>query len=254
MDGSVMYATQDMVWTSSPTALSAHVRGLAFGGGFFVAGTQAGAASTNLYRSEDGENWIPMASGLAGTMCVASDGGLNFAAGGFFNAGQGRSWTNNISITNPVWRNITVETGTSAITGVTRGLAYGNGRLVAVGDGGNIAYSDDLGATWTAATGSKGEANYEEVVFGRNKFIAVGGGAQMAYSIDGAVWTLIPADNKGNLAGGISALTYASGYFAAADNSGRFKGLCLAAINGLLLAQTEEFFIPVEKKALNTRL
>jgi uncharacterized repeat protein (TIGR02543 family) len=222
-DGNILYATQDMVWNSSTTPLNAHVRGLAFGGGFFVAGVQAGGGHTNLHRSTDGISWIPMSSALGGTMCVASDGGNNFAAGGFFNAGQGRAWATNITPAAPIWRQITVETGEGAITGVTRGLAYGNGRLVAVGDGGNIAYSDDLGATWTAATGSKGTNSYEEVVFGRNKFVAVGGGGQMAYSFDGAEWTLISEENKGNLAGPISALTYARGYFAAADNSGRIS-------------------------------
>jgi len=53
------------------------------------------------------------------------------------------------------------------------GLAYGKGRLVALGDDGRVVISDDRGATFYRANGSSGVEAYE-LHFRRDRFIAVG--------------------------------------------------------------------------------
>jgi hypothetical protein len=53
------------------------------------------------------------------------------------------------------------------------GLAYGNGRVVALGIGGRVLVSDDRGVTFTSADGSSGIESYE-ALFRRNRFLAVG--------------------------------------------------------------------------------
>jgi len=91
--------------------------------------------------------------------------------------------------------NITVSGGVSAIYGV----AYGNGRFVAVGgplgSEKQIAYSDD-GVTWTASTDHPfGNGMINAVAFGNGKFVAVGSGinnkSMTAYSTDGVNWTAV---------------------------------------------------------------
>jgi hypothetical protein len=216
--GKIIYATEDMVWTVLPTALNADIRGIAFGSGFFVAGTNGAAAANNLHRSADGLSWTAMSGGIGGILGVSPVGERGFAAGGQANGGQNRTFSLNITPSTPMWSISQVETGEGALTGVVRGLAYGNGKVVAVGDGGNIAYSSDNGMTWTAAVSGVTQG-IQEVAFGRGKFVAVGGGSTMIYSTDGAAWA--PITEKGELSGSISAIAYDSGYFVAIDNNGK---------------------------------
>lgn len=73
-------------------------------------------------------------------------------------------------------------------------LAYGNGKLAAVGNGGKIAYSVDGGQYWTAVppgdgafrSGFSGAIN--AIAYGNNQFYAVGDGARMGWSASGASW------------------------------------------------------------------
>jgi hypothetical protein len=77
------------------------------------------------------------------------------------------------------------------------GLAYGKGRLVALGDQGDVVLSDDFGATYFAPGGTSGVESYE-LHFRRDEFIAVGTDLDPAapatralcvHSEDGSTWT-----------------------------------------------------------------
>jgi hypothetical protein len=61
-----------------------------------------------------------------------------------------------------------------------RGVTYGGGKFVAVGDSGKIAYSSD-GVNWTAGSGTSSGTLYG-VAYGGGKFVAVGASGLMAYS------------------------------------------------------------------------
>ena len=86
----------------------------------------------------------------------------------------------------------------STFTENINGIAYGNGRFVAVGVSGRMAYSLD-GVTWKAVVDSKfGAIEIYDVAYAEGKFIAVGGAGQetmmrtiKAYSNDGITWTAI---------------------------------------------------------------
>lgn len=68
-------------------------------------------------------------------------------------------------------------------------VVYGNGRYVAVGQSGYIAYSSD-GVKWT--TKQLGENFWNNVIYASGKFVAVGGysdGGYVATSTDGVTWT-----------------------------------------------------------------
>jgi len=132
---------------------------------------------------------------------------------------QGEGEYVTVTLTNPAGYTITpssrtvtinkaYSTGTwTAVSGSPFGttkinaVAYGNGRWVAVGEEGKMAYSSD-GATWTAVADSPFQ-NYtlgksttytvaiNAVAYGSNKFVAGGGRGRMAYSSDGTIWTAI---------------------------------------------------------------
>jgi hypothetical protein len=87
--------------------------------------------------------------------------------------------------------------------GIGKGIAYGQGLLVAVGTsvlGDNIGYSSDGGQTWTVAintNGLFGGGGGYGVTYNNNtgEFVAVGnslagGNANIGYSTDGDNWTL----------------------------------------------------------------
>ena len=72
-------------------------------------------------------------------------------------------------------------------------VAYNNGRFVAVGaqvQAGDIIYSDNGGATWTAATKSTSAQGVNEVHYVDNKFVALSHNAGNTWtSIDGKSWS-----------------------------------------------------------------
>ncbi|MDR1836159.1 MAG: hypothetical protein LBQ89_00705 [Treponema sp.] len=78
---------------------------------------------------------------------------------------------------------------TSTLTADINAIAYGNGKFVAVGDEGKMAYSAD-GISWTAVADSTFDGNtISAIAWGNNRFVAGGGRGRIAYSADGVSWT-----------------------------------------------------------------
>jgi len=87
----------------------------------------------------------------------------------------------------------TVVQNTTFGTSVINGIAYGNNRFIAVGDGGKMASSTD-GKTWTSVDASSvfGTSNINDIAYGNTRFFAVGDGTKSAYLVDSSsTWTLI---------------------------------------------------------------
>ena len=86
-----------------------------------------------------------------------------------------------IGIGGNIWTQAaTPSFGTTTVYGVT----YGNGKFVAVGYDGKIAYSSD-GNIWTqAATPSFGTSNIVCIVYGGGLFVAGSMGGKIGFSID----------------------------------------------------------------------
>ena len=102
--------------------------------------------------------------------------------------------------------------GTDGVTGV----CYGNGKFVAVGFNGKIAYSSD-GINWTAAS-SPVTVTLVDICYGNGRFVAVGN-QKIVYSMDAVTWTLIPDSGSDyNFAGSVC---YGNGKFVAGGNSGK---------------------------------
>ena len=75
------------------------------------------------------------------------------------------------------------------------GIAFGNGKFVAVGDKGSASYSAD-GINWFAATTPSGytSVSFRSVAFGNGRFVAIGyesGKARAITSTNGTSWTSV---------------------------------------------------------------
>ena len=94
--------------------------------------------------------------------------------------------------------------GTTAINS----LAYSDSqsRLVAVGNSGKIAYSDNNGFNWSQVASPFQQSNIYAVGYGNSKFVAGGSAGKLATSSDGITWTI---QESGFGAGAILGVTYA---------------------------------------------
>jgi hypothetical protein len=168
------------------------INGIAFGGGKFVA---VGRNRQTAAHSEDGITWLQSgnihASSVAPTaiawgnnrFVVATNNGFKYSQDG------GATWQDAAAASFP--------TDGDHISGI----AYGNGRFVAVGgdaDGHWGAHSTD-GHTWNLIESDvffRGDGDWDEltdIAFGDGVFVAVGSrdgweGSHIMYSADGITW------------------------------------------------------------------
>jgi hypothetical protein len=128
----------------------------------------------NTLRDQDGDNWRKeggdSTQGLqSGSSQDLQDGPIQFTA---------------------------VSNSTFGNQDFINGIAWGNGRFVAVGGDGwvgssHIAYSTD-GVTWTAVSNTTFGTEYiRGIAWGNGRFVAVGSKGKIAYSSDGVTWTAI---------------------------------------------------------------
>lgn len=88
-------------------------------------------------------------------------------------------------------------------------ICYGNGKYVAMANGGYTAYSSD-GVNWSSPTGLSGDWN--SLKYGNGKFVALSSYGLISTSTDGETWTT-PIDKLGNV--GWNALGYDGSIFVA---------------------------------------
>ena len=107
-----------------------------------------------------------------------------------------------------------------------KGIAYGNGRYVAIGydndDG--VIYGSIDGVNWSLlATTTYHQLT--DIIFGNNKFVAVGQGGKIVISNDGENWNL---KNDTNLESLLHSIIYANGSYVAVG----YDGLIVSSSNG----------------------
>ena len=107
----------------------------------------------------------------------------------------------------------------SLTTTLIRGICYGNGKFVAAGDGGKIAYSSN-GITWGLVSYSKFSTyNFQSVCYGNGKYVVVGSSGKIVYSSDGSNWTLVSDSKFGTSS--IYGICYGNGKFVAVGSDGK---------------------------------
>jgi hypothetical protein len=172
-----------------PTISGGYV-GLAYGGGYVVA---VGANGTNscARTANGGVSWsgVTMPTPAAGTYSAVAYGNGAFVAvctgtsqSTAYSTSAGSSWT---------------AGGVLPATANWVSVSYGNGRFVALASNGAVAYSLNLGVSWTAAPTSTGTTTsvlsssytWSRVRYGQGIFLATSTGVPAATSSDGFNWT-----------------------------------------------------------------
>jgi uncharacterized delta-60 repeat protein len=202
--GRVYSSADGITWNSTQTPAPT-LRGMTYGAGRLVAVGDAGVIVT----SSDGSNWTSAVSGTT-------------------NALTGVSFVNNLLIATGI--NGTILTSSDGVTWTPRSsngnqsnlqnAAYGAGRYVIVGQGGNtgrtLLTSTDA-ITWTSQiTGPYQGTHLFGVVSNGTTAVAVGNGGAITTSSDLAVWTARASGTSQNLAD----VAFGGGKFVAVGNGG----------------------------------
>ncbi|MDR3020536.1 MAG: leucine-rich repeat protein [Treponema sp.] len=122
------------------------------------------------------------------------------------------------------WTAVSDTTLTSGVAGI----AFGNGRFVAVSAVGRIAWSGNDGETWNAIQNTQSGFgtslnNINGIAYGNGRFIAVGQGGKMSWSENGETWTLIPGTQSGFGTDVINIIAYGGGRFFAVDGANTMR-------------------------------
>jgi len=156
---------------------------------------------------------VSLAAGLYGYASTAP-----VTVGGVYLSNQGlENYASTITsiqavIDSTTWTTRTSGFGATAIRGVT----YGDGLYVAVGETGKLTTSPD-GTTWTTRTSGFGTSNILGVTYGDELYVAVGDSGTMTTSTDGTTWT---TRASGFGTSEISGVTYGDGLYVAVGSSG----------------------------------
>ncbi|MDR1788658.1 MAG: hypothetical protein LBR16_09485 [Treponema sp.] len=224
--GKMAHSTDGIDWTAIPagtntvqSGFQSSIRAIAYGSDMFLAGGVDG----KLGRSADGISWSGWNESLfAGNSVNAVAYGMYYGNnaqekyGRFVAAGDKGTmicWVDNQDMQK-------VQDSKFGDISILA-LAFGGGRFVAGGSGGQLSYSTD-GFNWVYSQSAKdlfaGETIYA-AAYGAEKFVIAGGAGKMAYSGDGAAWTAISGSPLGSSR--VLGLAFGGGVFVAAGEGGK---------------------------------
>ena len=197
--------------TILPSPFTSEINTICYGNGIFVASGYLTVGKRGVAYSTDGLNWTPVDYNPAGSLNSIAYGNGRFVGGAYSvcYSDDGIHWSK----------------AEQSIFGSKnlRSICYGDGKFVAVGDGGVIGYSTD-GITWYSNSNTQSvfpsNINLASVCYGNGKFVAIGGNNYMGYSTDGVTWNSITQSVlPGNSS--IQDITYGNGKFVAVNLSGQ---------------------------------
>lgn len=165
-------------WTRRTSGTTVALTDVIHAAGRFVA-----CGSGMVVTSSDGANWTPTTTGLGGYFWQGlAHSGTRFLVVGYRTTGTdvgGAAYSDD----GATWTTVTIPSRTSQMTDV----AFGAGRFVVVGDGGQIFHSTD-GATWTRADSPV--TNFLRAIrFADGLFVATGDSGRILTSLDGITWS-----------------------------------------------------------------
>ena len=216
----ILTSPDGLFWKIRPSDTKVNLKGVTHGNGQFVA---VGDRLT-IVTSANGLNWDTVVGPVLnyylrdvtfGNGTFAAVGGFNFVTGSqIFKISlavvsvDGGDWA-------PFYPGIPDQ--------YLNGIAYGNGKFVAVGGEGAMTTSPD-GFTWTPGN-SGTSSTLNGATFGQNTFVVVGEGGTIFTSPDGFDWTPRASGTTANL----HRIAYEYGAFAAVGDDGTI----LVSYNGL---------------------
>ena len=191
--GNVLVTTDGAVWTFARCPTTHVLRGITFGAGAFVAVDDGGG----VFTSSDGLAWAQQSSGTTSPLFGLAYGDGKFVAVG----GQNQSLTILSSDDTTNW---SVQTLTGSTGYCLRGVAFGNGTWVAVGDPGYDrapVYVSSNALDWTDRSVTVFPyLGFKAVTYGPAGFSAVGDGYEnrppVLYSPNGIDWTQVGVSNS----------------------------------------------------------
>lgn len=223
-NGGIATSPDSITWTARTSGAGASfgLRGLAFGGGTYVAvGDNSGSGTHYICTSPDGVTWTERTTA---TVCgylrgVAYGAGLFVCVGNDGGSADGKIQTSPDGIT---WTDRTVPVGCGPLMGV----CFGNGRFVTVANNtGTISHSAD-GINWSLVTLG---GSFDAVTFANEMFMAVGDDGQTYTSANGIAWTL----RTGSLADHFFAsVTGGNGVWIAGTSTGASAGIYRSTDDG----------------------
>ena len=228
----VTWAPRAAVVPTFSDYLPVDIRGLAVGGGTYIAVTLDGIYTTTNLSGPWTRNPLVLrnatlravtftgssfiASGSFGTLLRSTDNGVTWTAGGSDSVSFGDVW---VSLASNGTRHVAVKDSLGSIATSTDGLTWRivtnfpvdlqifngvnfiNGQFIAVGSGGMIFTSAD-GLAWTQRSSNPlGLGDFNAVAAGTSGFVAVGVNGQIASSPDGQTWTKRDSGSAGVLTG-----------------------------------------------------
>jgi photosystem II stability/assembly factor-like uncharacterized protein len=165
--------------------------GVAHGDGLFI------AVGGNIMYSTDGINWTESAYVPAATMRGIGFGGVSFVLVGPSSGRTGNPII--LVTTDGESFNTGTSAVTESLNDVVYDPGDPFGRFIAVGNNGTIIYSDDVGASWVTVTSGtsshlKGIAYGDGTLVAVGISSVAGGNSDSVYSTDhGATWSLLPS-------------------------------------------------------------
>ena len=235
--GRMAYSTNGVNWIAIPPGIfnkisgtfgkKTSITGVAHGGDKFIAWAENGA----LAYSTNGVNWV--GNGKASQFGMDSIKGIAHGDGKFVAVGENGKMA--YSINGVKWTALpanVVDKG--GIFGVPsgyfadiNGIAYGNGKFIAVGQRNKMAYSTD-GVKWIAMpTNSKDDDRLDDrtdivaIAYGDGKFVVARKNGYLLYSTNGLDWVgVLSGDVNGDkIYGNITSLAHGDGKFVAAGDT-----------------------------------
>ena len=245
-NGYVVTGSQGLIQTSPDLTTWTDVGGsphpiwfsVAFNNGTFIALDE----HQHAYASTDGRTWTAVTLPAGDVERVASANGLFLAMGygTLMTSPDGQTWTmravlqgidygsatfgngmwilggtlSDAIVTSPdlqAWTKAFDDNKADTLGNV--GLAYGQGRFVALQQDGTLVTSTD-GVQWVVGTSFVTDGTAQALVYGAGGFVAFGGGFTSYHSVDGLTWTAGDTDINFN------AVTYGNGRYVAVGDNG----------------------------------
>ncbi|MCB1768490.1 MAG: hypothetical protein KDJ31_02130, partial [Candidatus Competibacteraceae bacterium] len=179
--GAILISSNGVAWTRIDEPVSRSLSGITWSGSQFVA-----VGTGTILTSPDGAQWTLREAGTPHLISSVAWGNGQFVAisiNKILTSPDGITWTtrdSGVSVPPPLFGSVEL-----------RGVTWGDGRFVAVGEGDTILTSPD-GLTWTiqeSKVGIPGSSRLESVAWGNGQFVAVGDGGAILTSPDGVTWT-----------------------------------------------------------------
>lgn len=192
---SIAYSRGGVNWTGIGNPFggtSAVGRTIEWNGVYYLAGASFATPGNALCRSTTGINWTPIdVSGYISSVYALMWSGSQWIMGG--NTGGTGILAYSTNDLGTAWTTVTNPQINSRITSI----AFNGSRMVAVGNGSThtIAYSDDMGTTWTGLgttyLPNTASTHIHKVHWSMGRFVIAGAtsaGGTILYSKDGIIW------------------------------------------------------------------